>query len=84
MTRTPQTCVGAPKPTPHSLGMLQCFGLASLTGVLLGFSFPPSSLGMLACVGLVPLLMVIGGQQRLGRVLLYTYVAMVDLSRHNA
>jgi apolipoprotein N-acyltransferase len=32
------------------------YGLAVLSGIMLGFSFPPSRLGILACFGLVPLL----------------------------
>jgi len=56
---------------------LPSLGLAGITGVMLGCSFPPSALGVLASVALVPLLIVIGAQHRLRAVLGYTYVAML-------
>jgi apolipoprotein N-acyltransferase len=64
-------------PKRDQRGPLQSLALVGISGVMLGFSFPPSSFGILACVGLVPLLMVIDTQRRLRSVLWYTYVAML-------
>jgi len=54
----------------------KAYGLALLSGVILGFSFPPSHLGMLACFGLVPLLVALARADRLRTALKLTYVAM--------
>ena len=50
--------------------------LCLLSGLMLGFSFPPSQLGILACFGLVPLLIVLADIERMGTALRYTYVAL--------
>ncbi|MCZ6775557.1 MAG: hypothetical protein O7D34_03755, partial [Ignavibacteria bacterium] len=50
--------------------------LCLLSGVMLGFSFPPSSLGVLACFGLVPLLIVLADIDEIGLSLRYSYVAL--------
>jgi apolipoprotein N-acyltransferase len=51
--------------------------LSVLTGLMLGFSFPPFPLGILACFGLVPLLVVISGVLRTRTALWYVYVALL-------
>lgn len=51
--------------------------LAILSGILLGFSFPPSPLGILACVGLVPLLVALEGINSIWRGLRISYIAMM-------
>ncbi|HTS00278.1 MAG TPA: apolipoprotein N-acyltransferase [Bacteroidota bacterium] len=53
------------------------YGLAVLSGALLGFSFPPFRTGLLACVGLVPLLVALSHRDRLSRALRVAYVAML-------
>lgn len=53
------------------------YGLAVLSGTLLGFSFPPFRLGLLACVGLVPLLVALARRERLVSSLRLVYVAML-------
>lgn len=52
------------------------YGLSILSGVMLGFSFPPSTFGILACFGLVPLLIALSGVERLRTALKFSYVAM--------
>jgi apolipoprotein N-acyltransferase len=49
--------------------------LSMVSGVLLGFSFPPSQLGILACFGLVPLLIALADVTRTRALLGYSYVA---------
>ncbi len=49
---------------------------AVLSGLMLGFSFPPYELGILACFGLVPLLVVLHGVERYGNAFWYVYVTM--------
>jgi apolipoprotein N-acyltransferase len=51
--------------------------LCVLSGLMLGFSFPPSQLGVLACFGLVPLLIVLADVRETGRALRYSYVALL-------
>lgn len=51
--------------------------LAVLTGVLLGFAFPPFEFGVLACVGLVPLLVVLDDMKSIPQALRFTYLAML-------
>ncbi len=58
----------------HALRRIRIL-LCVLSGVMLGFSFPPSSLGILACFGLVPLLIVLADIEEIGRALRYSYVA---------
>lgn len=53
------------------------YGLAALSGVLLGFSFPPFPLGLLAWVGLVPLLLVLNALPRPRGGLRFIYAAML-------
>jgi apolipoprotein N-acyltransferase len=53
------------------------YGLALLSGVMLGCSFPPLRFGILACVGLVPLLVALSRADRLRDALKLTYVAML-------
>jgi apolipoprotein N-acyltransferase len=48
--------------------------LCALSGLMLGFSFPPSPFGILACFGLVPLLIVLAEVDRLGTALRYSYL----------
>jgi apolipoprotein N-acyltransferase len=48
--------------------------LCVLSGLMLGFSFPPSPFGILACFGLVPLLIVLAEIDRLGTALRYSYL----------
>ena len=50
--------------------------LCVLSGVMLGFSFPPSHYGVLACFGLVPLLIVLADFQRIWTALRYSYIAL--------
>jgi apolipoprotein N-acyltransferase len=52
------------------------YGLALLSGAMLGFSFPPFRLGILACVGLVPLLIALSRAGRLRSALGLTYAGM--------
>jgi apolipoprotein N-acyltransferase len=52
-------------------------GLAVLSGLMLGFSFPPGTLGVLACFGLVPLLVVLSVPQKARRALGLTYLAFL-------
>ncbi len=52
-------------------------GLSVLSGLMLGFSFPPFPLGILACFGLVPLLVVIAGIGRARTAFRYVYIAML-------
>jgi apolipoprotein N-acyltransferase len=53
------------------------YTLALLSGLMLGFSFPPSQLGVLACVGLVPLLIVLGDLEGPRGSFRYMYLSMV-------
>jgi apolipoprotein N-acyltransferase len=53
------------------------YGLALLSGVMLGFSFPPFRLGILACFGLVPLLIALSRSGRLRTALALTYAGML-------
>lgn len=64
---------GAPVPGPGK----REYGLAVLSGVMLGCSFPPLRLGILACVGLVPLLVAFARVGRVRDALRLTYVAML-------
>ncbi|MEW6511500.1 MAG: apolipoprotein N-acyltransferase [Bacteroidota bacterium] len=68
--RTPHT------PQDRRLRRLQ-YGLVILSGLMLGFSFPPSPFGILACFGLVPLLIVLGSVKRFRTAMKFTYVAML-------
>lgn len=52
------------------------YALAVMSGVLLGFSFPPFPLGPLAWVGLVPLLMVINAFPRPAGAFRFVYAAL--------
>jgi apolipoprotein N-acyltransferase len=52
-------------------------GLALLSGVMLGLSFPPSSAGILASVGLVPLLLAIDRSPRTAISMRTCYLAML-------
>jgi apolipoprotein N-acyltransferase len=51
--------------------------LSVLSGIMLGFAFPPSHLGILACFGLVPLLIVLADLEDFGSALRYSYAAML-------
>ncbi len=51
--------------------------LSVLSGVMLGFAFPPSHFGILACFGLIPLLVVLNSLERMRSALGYVYVAML-------
>ncbi|MDH4070897.1 MAG: apolipoprotein N-acyltransferase [Ignavibacteria bacterium] len=51
--------------------------LSILSGLMLGFSFPPSSVGVLACFGLIPLLIVLGESEKNLQAFGYTYLAMM-------
>lgn len=51
--------------------------LCVVSGLMLGFAFPPSPFGILACFGLVPLLVVLDDVQRTGSALRYVYAAML-------
>ncbi len=53
------------------------YGLAILSGMMLGCSFPPLRFGILACFGLVPLLIALTRGGRLWSALKLTYVAML-------
>jgi apolipoprotein N-acyltransferase len=53
------------------------YGLAVLTGVMLGLSFPPFPLGLLAWVGLVPLLLVLNALPRPRGAFRFVYAAML-------
>ncbi len=53
------------------------YGLAALSGIMLGCSFPPSRLGILACFGLVPLLVALARREKTADGLKLTYVAML-------
>jgi len=64
--------IAAPEASPGRRG----YGLAILSGVMLGCSFPPSRLGILACVGLVPLLVALARTGRLRSAFGLTYAAM--------
>ena len=52
-------------------------GLCVLSGLMLGFSFPPFPLGILACFGLVPWLIVLAEIDRMGTALRYSYLTFV-------
>ena len=64
-------------PAPAKAGVGPLYALSVLSGLMLGFSFPPSRLGILACVGLVPLLAALSRTQRLRQGLKLSYVAML-------
>lgn len=53
------------------------YGLALLSGIMLGGSFPPSQFGILACFGLLPLLVALSGLARLRSTLKISYAAML-------
>jgi apolipoprotein N-acyltransferase len=63
---------------PSFLSRRARYGLAILSGVLLGLAFPPTGLagGMLGFVALVPLLVALEGVETLGRTFRITWVAM--------
>lgn len=63
-------------PAKHSPGK-GAYGLALLSGLMLGCSFPPLRLGILACFGLVPLLIALTRAARLRSALMLTYVSML-------
>ncbi|MGE5315434.1 MAG: apolipoprotein N-acyltransferase [Acidobacteriota bacterium] len=48
--------------------------LAALSGVLLGFAYPPFPFGVLACVGFVPFLLLLERLPGVGRMLRYSYL----------
>ncbi|HTY58511.1 MAG TPA: apolipoprotein N-acyltransferase [Bacteroidota bacterium] len=52
------------------------YGLALLSGIMLGCSFPPLHLGILACFGLVPLLVALNRAARLRDAIKLIYAAM--------
>ncbi len=58
-------------------GRLLHYGLSVLSGLMLGFSFPPSQLGVLACFGLVPILIVLSDFNRIKPALRHVYVSMM-------
>ena len=64
---------GGRDPGPGKRG----YGLAALSGVMLGCSFPPLRLGIFACIGLVPLLIALARTERTRDALKLTYVAML-------
>ncbi len=64
-------------PAPAKAGVGPLYALSVLSGLMLGFSFPPSRMGVLACVGLVPLLAALSRTQRLRQGLKLSYVAML-------
>ena len=64
---------GEPAAIPPGKG---AYGLALLSGLMLGFSFPPLRLGILACFGLVPLLIALTRARSLRSALGLTYVAL--------
>lgn len=51
--------------------------LCVLSGIMLGFAFPPSHFGILACFGLIPLLVVLDDVERTKSALGYVYAAML-------
>lgn len=51
--------------------------LCILSGVLLGFSFPPFQLGILACFGLVPLLIVLSDTDTIRSSLWWSYLSFL-------
>jgi apolipoprotein N-acyltransferase len=51
--------------------------LSILSGLMLGFAFPPSHLGILACFGLIPLLVVLADLDDLGSTLRYSYLTLL-------
>lgn len=51
--------------------------LCVLSGLMLGFSFPPIPFGVLACFGLVPLLIVLADIERIRTGLRYSYLAFL-------
>ena len=51
--------------------------LCILSGVMLGFAFPPSHFGILACFGLIPLLVALDEVERTKAALGYVYLAML-------
>lgn len=51
--------------------------LTVLSGLMLGFAFPPSQLGILACFGLIPLLIVLTDLDDLGSTLRYSYLGLL-------
>lgn len=65
---------GEPAKVPPGGG---AYGLALLSGLMLGCSFPPLRLGILACFGLVPLLIALTRAHRLRSALTLTYVGML-------
>jgi apolipoprotein N-acyltransferase len=64
-------------PSPDRRPFLLRFSLSVLSGLMLGFSFPPSPFGVLACAGLVPLLIVLADVRTTRKALGYSYVAFV-------
>jgi len=58
-------------------GRLVHYALSVLSGVMIGFSFPPSQLGILACFGLVPILIVLSDFHGIKPALRYVYVSMM-------
>ncbi|MEK7672197.1 MAG: hypothetical protein AAB344_08260, partial [Bacteroidota bacterium] len=62
------------KPSDEYIGKIS---LCILSGVMLGFAFPPSHFGILACFGLIPLLVVLDDVNRIKSALGYVYVAML-------
>ncbi|HMK38633.1 MAG TPA: apolipoprotein N-acyltransferase [Bacteroidota bacterium] len=61
---------------PSAKESRRAYGLALLSGVILGLSFPPSHLGIFACFGLVPLLIALARTDRLWSALKLIYVSM--------
>lgn len=51
--------------------------LCILSGIMLGFAFPPSYFGILACFGLIPLLVVLDDVERMKAAFGYVYAAML-------
>ncbi len=68
---------GGAKGAPQGLPGRRGYALALLSGIMLGFSFPPFRLGILACFGIVPLLIALARAATLRSALGLIYIAML-------
>ncbi|MGB2959459.1 MAG: apolipoprotein N-acyltransferase [Bacteroidota bacterium] len=64
-----------PRNQTRALGLH--ISLSILSGIMLGFSFPPSPFGILACFGLVPLLVVLADTRSTWRALRFSYLTFL-------
>jgi len=72
-----QPAIAGRTPPNGTQGLRLHMFLSVLSGIMLGFSFPPSPFGILACFGLVPLLVVLADTRSTWRALRFSYLTFL-------